>query len=290
MSYRVAICLLLFLLFAPPSFAWWETGHRTVARLAAARLTRKARGRVAALLGVRNTAGSVADAMAAASTWPDETKNQTQTGEWHYIDLALQDKPSDIRERCPENNCITGRIVLFANQLATGDPGKIDQPDALRYLIHLVADIHQPLHAISDADLGGNCEQIEPFMEAKNLHALWDGGIVNAINPSGRALAKSLTGYINLLSNSQRDEWSKGNAADWTWESHLLAKRVIYERLHIPVEPVTFPKGCAAAPLEIREFRTVTDGLYINDMKPIVRDQLAKAGLRLAALLNQTFQ
>ena len=128
------------------------------------------------------------------------------------------------------------------------------------------------------------------FMEAKNLHALWDGGIVNAINPSGRALAKSLTGYIKLLSNSQRNEWSKGNAADWTWESHLLARRVIYERLHIPIEPVTFPKGCAAAPLEIREFRTVTDGLYINDMKPIVRDQLAKAGLRLAALLNQTFQ
>jgi hypothetical protein len=72
------------------------------------------------------------------------------------------------------------------------------------------------------------------------------------------------------------------------WESHLVAERDIYRRLHIPLEPVEFPKSCGEAPRAIADFRPAIDALYIDDIKPVIRMQLQKGGLRLARLLNET--
>jgi hypothetical protein len=280
------VCLLLVF----PAFGWWETGHRTIARIAVAHLNPKTRTRVAQLLGVRDTPSVVSDAMAAASTWPDETKEQTRTGAWHFIDLALQDTRKDIPGRCPNGNCVTARIEIFSRQLARRTPSPVSDRDALRYLIHFIGDVHQPLHTISDADLGGNCEQIRPFGNARNLHALWDGGIVESMARSDRRLADNLEGYIGRMENGQVKKWSKGDAEKWTWESHELAQRDIYGRLHVPLQPAVFPKNCRTAPGEISNFRPYIDSMYVNDMKPVVRDQLVKAGLRLARVLNQSLQ
>jgi hypothetical protein len=282
------LSLFLCLALAAPSFAWWETGHRTVARIAAAYLKPETRTRVAQILGVKDTPQSVANAMAAASIWPDETKVQTKTGKWHYIDLALQDSKKDWKKRCPEGeDCVTVRIDIFEKQLAKRTPTGVSDRDALRYLIHFVGDIAQPLHAASNADLGGNCEQIKTFGEARNLHSLWDGGIVNSFHESDVRLADNLQGYIGRLSGGDRKDWAKGDPEKWAWESHTIAKEKIYGRLHIPLQPVVFPKTCQAAPGEIANFRPYIDSAYINDMKPVVRDQLSKAGLRLARLLNE---
>ena len=286
---RIALTALIYLLFAFPGLAWWETGHRTVARVAARHLSPAARKQIAAIFRVRNTPQAVADAMAVASTWADETKAQTHTGNWHYTDLAVTDAETDLLKRCPAGNCATIRIEIFGRQLSSHASPRAGDLEALRYLIHLVGDVHQPLHTISDADQGGNCEAINPLEGAVNLHALWDGGIVRAIDPSGRRLARKLDLYISRLSERQTEEWSSGDPREWTWESHQLARRVIYNRLHIPIEPPVFPKSCADAPLAIRDFRPSVDSLYMNDMKPIVRDQLAKGGLRLATLLNRAF-
>ena len=290
MRCRRPLSLLVCLLVALPSFGWWETGHRTVARIAAAYLNPKTRTRVAQILGVRDTPESVANAMAVASTWPDETKGQTKTGEWHYIDLALQDSRKDIKKRCPDNNCLPARIEIFQKQLAKRTPSGISDRDALRYLIHFVGDISQPLHSASNADLGGNCEQIRPVGEAKNLHSLWDGGIVNSLHANDVHLADNLEGYIGRLSSGERRSWAKGDPEKWTWESHTIAQKDIYGRLHIPLQPVVFPKTCGTAPGEIASFRPYIDSVYINDMKPVVRDQLVKGGLRLARMLNETLK
>jgi hypothetical protein len=228
--------------------------------------------------------------MAAASTWADENKEQLKTGEWHYIDLALQDKKNAMRERCPNANCVTERIEIFRKQLKERSSTGLSDRDALRYLIHFVGDVHQPLHAVSNADLGGNCEQIRPVYEAKNLHALWDGGLVGALGLNDMKLADNLEGYIGRLDKGTRNSWSKGDAEKWTWESHVLAKDDIYGRLHIPLQPVVFPKTCKTAPGEIANFRPYIDSLYVNDMKPVVRDQLSKAGLRLAKILNDSLK
>ncbi len=161
--------------------------------------------------------------------------------------------------------------------------------DALRYLVHFVGDIHQPLHTISDADLGGNCERLNPPVDtAQNLHALWDGAIVNEINSDDKALASDVDQQIRSFSGFHRHRLARGNEDDWVWESHELAKRIIYERLHIPIEPIEFPHTCKDAPRAITDFKPQIDREYIENMKPIVRLQLAKAGLRLARLLNES--
>lgn len=292
MLYRIFTTITLCIAVTSPAFAWWETGHQTVARVAAAHLSPRARTRIAAILGVPDTQPAVADAMAKASTWADEVKASTKTGEWHYIDLTLQDTPADIDKRCPDENCVTARIRLFSKQLAKKgtDPNWTDR-DALRFLIHFVGDIHQPLHAISDADLGGNCERLDPPIDtARNLHSLWDGGMLREIANDDTVLAANLKCYLNQLGPRIQKKWAKGDERDWAWESHELANRVIYQRLHIPLEPEVFPAGCQAAPLEITTFKPVIDSLYIDDMKPVLRDQLSKGGLRLAAILNRTLR
>ena len=270
------------LLFPSAAFCWWETGHQTVARIAASLLTAGAQAKVAEILGVANTPDAVSDAMAKASTWADETKAETGTGDWHFIDLALQDTKANIPDRCSNDNCVTARITLFARQLKTSS-----NLEALRYLIHFVGDIHQPLHAVSDADLGGNCELLNPTVgKAKNLHALWDGEIIDEMNMSDKELAASLE---QQLTTEQQQKLAAGSADDWAWESHELAIADIYQKLHIPVEPIIFPKSCANAPSEITQFRTPVDGLYINSMKPVIQEQLLMGGVRLAKLLNDVF-
>ncbi len=277
------------LLVARPAYPWWETGHRTVARLAAAHLTAAARTRIARILNVPDSPDAVADALSAASTWADDTKAETKTGAWHFIDLALQDDKSDMPERCKDDNCVTARIRLFAAQLSSHTPSSpASELDALRYLVHFVGDVHQPLHAISDADLGGNCEHVDPpVATAKNLHAVWDGAIVNALGESDRDLAADLDRNLQSFSPQLRADLALGTQDDWAWESHKLAIKDIYEKLSIPTEPVIFPANCQAAPLAVSNLTLHLQTSYLDDMKPVVREQLTKAGLRLARLLNE---
>jgi len=271
------------------AFGWWETGHQVIARIAAAHLTPAARTRIARILDVPDTSEAIADALARAATWADETKNDNHTGAWHYIDLTRQDHKSDIPERCENDNCAPARIRLFAAQLSSRTSGsRWSELDALRFVVHLVGDVHQPLHAISDADLGGNCELLDPPLgQARNLHALWDGEIVNAIDPRDKSLAASLERQIQALGPENR-ELAQGNQDDWVWESHELAEKDIYRPLQIPVEPIEFPASCKVAPLAITGLRLHIETPYIDEMKPIVRSQLIKAGLRLARLLNES--
>src|SRR5438067_507640 len=97
-------------------FSWWETGHQVVTRIAAGHLTPTARTRVARILDVPDTTQAVADALARASIWADAVKKETGTGEWHYINLTLQDRKSDIPARCKDDNCAPARVRLFAAQ------------------------------------------------------------------------------------------------------------------------------------------------------------------------------
>jgi len=287
MPFRSISAVVIGLLSAVPAFPWWETGHRVVARVAAAHLTAAARTRVAHILNVPDATDAVADALAQASTWADETKAQTGTGAWHFIDLAIQDHQGDISARCPNDNCAPARIRIFAAALKTpGTNAAANDLDALRYIVHFVGDIHQPLHTISDADLGGNCELLDPVIDqAKNVHALWDGPLVTEMG-SEADLTKDIASEIEKLSPEAQRGMAGRDVNDWVWESHELAIRDVYQQLRIPIEPVEFPASCAVAPDEIKQCRPTVTPSYIAAMKPVVRLQLERAGLRLAELLN----
>src|SRR5579875_2971161 len=181
---------------------------------------------------------------------------------------------------------------MFVAELASGRPtARWSELDALRYVVHLVGDIHQPMHTVSDADLGGNCERLrEPIDQARNLHALWDGALVDALNPNAAALTAALERYIAALGAGEAAALARGRVEDWVWESHEIAVRNVYGKLHIPVEPVEFPTSCREAPLAMTEFHAQIDSLYIDMMKPVVRDQLVKGGLRLARVLKEALR
>ena len=291
MGYRcfAAICT-VFLLLPVTAQCWWDEGHQVVARIAVHHLNRAALLRVSQILDVENTPEAIADAMATASIWADQVKAETATGKWHFINLTLQDSRASIPQRCPTDDCAPARIRIFADQLkaARGDDDSdgSDQ-DALRFLVHFVGDLHQPLHAISNADQGGNCETLESQVdEAKNVQALWDGPLVSNMGNDDTALATELNEEIDALDDQQRTAFASGNPEDWAWESHRLAVVNIYKRLNIPKQDILFPASCSDAPEAITENPVHIDAEYAAAMTPIVREQLMKAGLRLANLLN----
>jgi hypothetical protein len=288
---RLLSILVTFLLLCPfPAQCWWEEGHQVIARLAAKHLTPSALLKVSELLDVENTPEAVANAMATASIWADQIKGDTGTAQWHFIDLAWQDSRANIPERCPEDECATAQVRLFAAQLKAADPdsdSRFSDQDALRFLIHFVGDIHQPLHASSDADQGGNCEVLNTAVgEAKNVHALWDGPLVSQLGEDDTALAAELESEIEALPDDEKAADSTGDQDDWAWESHRLAVASIYKKLQIPKEDLAFPASCSEAPDEIKQLRLEIDDDYLQAMKPVVRGQLIKGALRLAKMLN----
>ena len=278
------------LILGRPAQGWDGEGHKVVARIAARHLSAVARGRVAALLEVEDSPEAVADAMATASVWADEVKGDTGTGSWHYIDLTLQDNRTNLRERCADNDCVVARVGLFAAQLKANDPEadtRFSDEDALRFLVHLVGDVHQPLHAISNADRGGNCEVLEDSVDgAKNLHALWDGPLVSRMGQDDAALAEELEGEIGSMAEGEAADFSAGTVEDWAWESHRLGMVNVYKKFEIAKQEIAFPLSCADAPEEILETHPQVDEEYLDAMAPVVRAQLEKAGLRLAKTLN----
>jgi hypothetical protein len=279
------------LLLPAPASGWGNEGHQVVARVAAERLSPEAQLRISELLEVGNDPQAVANALAKAAIWADEVKADTGTESWHFLNLTWQDSRANMGERCANDDCVNARLRLFAAQLKAGDQDadtRFSDDDALRFLVHFVGDLHQPLHAISNADRGGNCETLETGVDgATNLHALWDGPLVTGLGADDGEVAAELSAEIDKMTDEERADFSSGDPDDWAWEAHRLALVNVYKRLAIPKEDVAFPESCAEAPEEIRELHVEIDAKYIEEMRPIVRGQLKKAGLRLAKMLNE---
>ena len=294
---RQALVLLLtaaLLLFPAPAEGWWDEGHQVVARIAVKHLTPAGMLRVSQLLDVENTPEAVANAMAAAAIWADQVKADTDTASWHFVNLTLQDNRANLKDRCVDDDCATARVRLFVEQLKADDPNadsRFSDEDALRFLVHLVGDLHQPLHAASDADQGGNCAMLDSRVDqAANVHALWDGPLVSRMGLDDTALAAELDKEIGQMTDGERADFSGGGPEDWAWEAHRLAVVNVYKRLEIPKEDVAFPETCGKAPEEIQNLSVVINEKYLQDMQPIVREQLERAGLRLARILNEIWE
>jgi hypothetical protein len=165
--------LILFVAIVPGlSHAWGATGHRVIADLAQLRLTPATAVEVEKLLALEGTAR-----LADVSTWADEHRSQA-TSRWHYVNLG-----SDCRyreeEHCPDGQCVVAAIDRQARVLASKAPDLV-RLKALKYLVHLVADVHQPLHAGFAEDRGGNLFQVQWAGRGSNLHRVWDSGLIDA--------------------------------------------------------------------------------------------------------------
>jgi hypothetical protein len=312
----ILACVLAFVIVSlpAPARAWGCEGHQVVALLAEKHLTPHALAMAKKILAEgpidpnlsRYCKEGGIDAMADASTWPDDIRGiRPEASPWHYVDIPLGATRREVEKYCdPKESCVTRAITdqLAILRSADADPRK--RADALRFVIHFVGDLHQPLHAVTNNDEGGNCVPVAFFdalpklrypqteSYAPNLHGVWDTNILDRAT-SGKTVDQ-VAGELDESFRKKIARWQKGlpDVDAWAWESHKLAVKNAYGKLpvHIPVEAAQPVMSCAddnhvsARMLKLDE--RLTDP-YQESAVPIVRERLAQAGARLALLLNQ---
>ncbi|MGH8151097.1 MAG: S1/P1 nuclease [Steroidobacteraceae bacterium] len=260
------------LLGAGPALAWGNEGHRIVALIAADGLSPAARAEVARLLGPDDRDADVRDAMEAVSTWADDIRRERpDTERWHFVDIEISAGGYDAARDCPDDDCVVAQIAKDERVVADVRLAGPERAEALRFLIHFVGDIHQPLHCADDHDRGGNAVRVAIGGEETNLHAVWDTKVVAALGHDPRAVAADLAARITP---QERRAWSRGGPAAWANESFAIAKRDIFGPLH----------GAG----ESGELVALPDDYAVRE-RPVAARQLEKAGVRLAMVLNATF-
>ena len=285
---RNIILLLVFgeIIFLCPAWAWFADGHEIVAVMAADDLAPTARSHVAQILNVPADTRSIEKAMAAASIRPDTEfrEEDRSTASGHYIDICLQDNQHDLPARCPGGNCVTAKIDEYASQLRDRNYDKWGAAGDLAFLIHFVADIHQPLHAATNADRGGTCQRVNVTPAEENLHYAWDDAVVAVLEKQlgtndPTATARKLEALYPVASDGT--SWKPGESGQIAWESHQLAESDVYRALGIPERPCS-PHSCDPA----TNSRVTMSPAYMEREGKVADLQLAKAGYRLATLLG----
>lgn len=242
-----------------PALAWGPEGHKAVVILAARYLRPGTIARVRELLG--------SESIEAAASRADDIAHstRTETAPWHYIDIPLRKSTIDLNRDCPRGQCILIKTQEFLATLGNSGSGNDRRREALEFLLHFVADLHQPLHCEDNHDRGGNAQQVIFEGHPDNLHWVWDTGLVQEINPDSQALAAMLD---HAITERDRAAWERGTVQDWVMESHRLAQTVAY------------------AGFEGRGMPTLDRG-YDRRAESVIKVQLEKASVRLAHLLNE---
>ncbi len=309
----LAGALALLTLTAPPANAWGCKGHQTVALIAEKHLSPEARQLVQQLLGdnpmdpklKRWCGNSTTDLIVDASTWPDDVRNERKNGPWHYIDIPRGKHKGELDGYCGAEGCVTRAIEEQRAILKDKSADPLKRAEAIRYLIHFVGDMHQPLHAITNADSGGNCVPVkylrhEPLPNAlhperedysPNLHQVWDTEIVERDMEISNPLR-----YADELDEKFRAENIAWEAAgihvdNWAWESHERAEHAVYDAFpeKIGIEPDMKLKSCAENNLmgkRMFDKHLAVDEAYQSHAAKAAETALAEAGLRLAMILN----
>ncbi len=254
------LVLLTFLFVSTSIFSitdtWGPTGHRVTGEIAEKYLSRKAKRKIKKLLEGQS--------LAFVSTYADEIKSDKKYNKyysWHYVNMPL-DGDYVTAKKNPKGDLVTG-INYCIKTLKDENASTEDKQFSLKMLVHLLGDLHQPLHIGRKEDKGGNSIQVQWHGRGSNLHSVWDESLISQWNMS----------YIELASNAKeltKDEVKKlqsGSVLDWVKDTHKLTKEVY-----------TYTKK--GDKLRYK---------YSYRFFPVVRQQLQKGGLRLAKLLNEVF-
>jgi hypothetical protein len=237
------------------AIAWGNDGHHVVAHLAASQLTPQAKANVDRLLALEP--GST---LASISTWADDTRNR-HTAKWHYVNFGNDADCHYVKARdCPDGQCVVEAINAQVRALksdTTTEPAKLL---ALKYLVHLVADVHQPLHAGFADDRGGNLYQVQFMGRGTNLHGLWDSGLL-------RGEALDVDGLVSLL----------GAFPVPSEATELDPARMAEESCRIASQDGFYPA------------RKVSQE-YVEWGRATIRARLVLAGGRLAGILNRALR
>ena len=210
-----SILVLTALSTASPAFAWGPQGHRVIARVADGRLTPAAKAAIRDLLNEGDTLADIAD-------WADSEGYDVVpgSGPWHFVNVPIS-APATIRVTAKGTTCVVGRSSTSAGSWPIPATPRRERQQALLFLVHFVADIHQPLHVGDHGDRGGNQTQIQFLGQGTNLHRLWDSDLIHRIGGDDRAWVDQVERQITP---EAIEDWSRGIVDDWANESLQAAK------------------------------------------------------------------
>lgn len=263
-------------------------GHRVTALLAQEHLTPAAAAAVRIILDGRT--------LAEVSAWADEMRGKPDhpsfwgyehSANWHFLNIPPGGNyaSSPKHPRGDAYAALLAFIAVLENRPVPAGPiresltlylGDLEHPAvrprlrafALRFLVHLVADLHQPMHVGYEEDRGGNDIDVSWFGEASNLHRVWDSQLLAAAGRNDRGWLRSLQGQAEALGEARRRETAGAPPGAWIAEG-LVLRREVYD---------------------VERFDGDFDRDYVEAFAPVMERQLLKAGLRMAALLNSIFE
>jgi len=262
---KKTFCILLFSLLTLGTIktgAWGTTGHRVIAEIAERNITEKTKIEIKKLLDNQY--------MAYWANWADYIKSDTtgrwtHTHIWHFVNAPespTKDEYVAAIKNVRQQN-LYSQIPRLADIIKNNLSSQEEKKEALIFLIHLMGDMHQPMHTGREEDLGGNKIKIQWFWQDTNLHALWDTKLIDYEKYSYTEYAT----VLNILTDEQKLAMQEGSLEDWFYDSHLLANKIY-------------------------SMTKEGDNLsydYNYRTRSFVDEQLQKAGLRLAKFLDDLF-
>jgi nuclease S1 len=259
MKHRLILAVVVLFVSGSTSFGWGPEGHYVVARIAELNLTPRTKAAVAELLGK--------ESLTDVATWADAIRKQPDyawSGKLHGATVA-GDAPAFKMKRDCADGCAVSAIIRFTDTLEKPGADRKARIEALKFLVHFVGDVHEPIHVSSARQLSSHRNKIEFFSEPATLHVVWDALLIRHTGKAPEAYAKELRAKITA---AQLTEWSaETDPAVWANESYEMAMRFVY------VLPDDGKLGQQ----------------YFDRSIPVVNERLSKAGVRLAARLNGIF-
>lgn len=267
---RCSAIALVLLLTSTQALGWGGAGHRITGYIAEPLLSAAARQQVHQLLGD--------ESLAAAATYMDLQRQSLserwpQSERWHYDNQPVCGGQTNY---CNEGNCATRQLERWRAILADRSASSAERALALRLLVHLLGDIHQPLHMADNRDRGGNnlWVRLDANGQRYKLHEVFDTVLIKQLmNHQG---IERYASRLRKQFQAQRSEWQRGTPSEWAEQTHQLGLTHTYALLPGFACGVTYERVITLPPS------------YIQDARQYVPQQLAKAGMRIAAVLNVT--
>lgn len=241
------------------TFAWGKTGHRVTGAIAQEHLSRSAQNEISRILGVED--------LAEASTWPDFMRSSPdefwtkEAGPYHYVTIPKGMSYNDVGAPT-EGDAITA-LEKFKAILQDKNVSLEDKKLALRFTVHIIGDLHQPLHAGNGTDKGGNDFKMTFFWEQTNLHRVWDSGLIEQEELSYTEMSDWLS---RKITKQNIRDWSDTNPVVWAEESAVIRESI-------------YPQGDAEEAWG-----------YVYNHRDTLRRRLSQGGVRISAYLNEVFK
>ena len=256
----IVLCLFVYMPFA--GHAWGVIGHRIVGQIADSYLTKKTRTELGKILGF--------ESIAMASNWPDFIKSDpayNYLSTWHYVNLMSGLSFDEVKNFLTADTSTDAytKINFLVNEFKTNKLLSQETKQLyVRLLIHIIGDIHQPMHLGRPDDRGGNAVKVKWFSDDSNLHSVWDGKLIDFQQLSYTEYAVA----INHTTLAQRKAWQKQTLVDWIYDTYGIT-----EKIYADVKP-----------------DQRLDYLYNFKFIVPLNDQLVKGGVHLAGIFNDIFR